>query len=89
MEWSGVEWSGVEWSGKDCLVILAYCFTARVQYVLFLNGAIDKLVPLLTDGSEQTVVNTLFILYTLSKNRKYPQQKGDQWMGEGMVDSGV
>eukprot|EP00026_Physarum_polycephalum_P001501 Phypoly_transcript_01503.p1 GENE.Phypoly_transcript_01503~~Phypoly_transcript_01503.p1 ORF type:complete len:1035 (+),score=194.99 Phypoly_transcript_01503:188-3292(+) len=42
----------------------------RVQFMLFLNGAIDKLVPLLTDGSEQTVVNTLFILYTLSKNRK-------------------
>jgi len=38
--------------------------------MLFLNGAIDKLVPLLTDGSEQTVVNTLFILYTLAKNRK-------------------
>lgn len=42
----------------------------RVQFMLFINGAIDKLVPLLTDGSEQTVVNTLFILYTLTKNRK-------------------
>eukprot|EP00026_Physarum_polycephalum_P015565 Phypoly_transcript_16278.p1 GENE.Phypoly_transcript_16278~~Phypoly_transcript_16278.p1 ORF type:complete len:137 (+),score=19.44 Phypoly_transcript_16278:412-822(+) len=44
---------------------------AKLEYImLFLNGVIDKLVPLLTDGSEQTIVNTLFILYTLSKNRK-------------------
>jgi len=43
---------------------------ARVQLVLFLNGAIEKLVPLLTTGEDQTIVNCLFLLYVLAKNRK-------------------
>jgi len=43
---------------------------ARVQLALILNGAVEKLVPLLTEGSEQTIINALFVLYSLSKNRK-------------------